>query len=404
MVTTVQLIQDVQLACFVIVFTFMVIGNRTDRVLRLIWYSFLVAGAARIVDLFAPSLPHWIGYGLNYTSLSLSYGLLGFAFALFLGRELWTRWIPLVLIAGSLPFYLYWCNNPSHVNSIGVVDFVLFVQTAVIAWLLTRSHERSTRASRLTTSVFFAACAAVELYRAAVVALLHADPEAIHPATQIVYIISTSVLPFTILWMLNTRMHHELIAQSVIDPLTGVLNRHGLADAARSELARYARGRQEFAVAVANIDHFKQINKTYGHISGDEVLRSAASVFRTSLRQSDLVSRGDGDEFILLLPMTSEEEGIAIVDRLRAALEQHITHFHGKDVRATVSVGIANTHGRNHLTWNALEHEASIALNSAKRAGRNRCLHFHQLPEGEIAIAETMIDHTSNLDVILPAT
>ncbi len=404
MVTTVQLIQDVQLACFVIIFTFMVIGNRRDRVLRLVWYSFLVAGAARIVDLFAPSLPHWIGYGFNYISLSLSYGLLGFAFALFLGRALWTRWVPVALIAGSLPFYLYWCNNPSHIYSIGIVDFVLFVQTAVIAWLLTRSHERSTRVSRLTMSIFFAACAAVELYCAAVVAFLHAAPDTIHPATQLVYIISTSVLPLAILWMLNARMHRELIAQSAIDPLTGVLNRHGLADVARREIARFARGRQEFAVAVVNIDHFKQINKTYGHTSGDEVLRSAASVFRTSLRQSDLVSRSDGDEFILLLPMTSEEEAIAIVDRLRAALEQHITHFNGKDVQVTVSVGIANTHGRNHLTWNALEHEASIALSSAKLAGRNRCIHFHQLPEGKIAIAETMIDPTTDLDLILPTT
>jgi diguanylate cyclase (GGDEF)-like protein len=404
MVTTVQLIQDVQLACLVIVFTLIVIGNRRDRVLRLVWYSLLVEFATSIVSLFAPSLPHWIGYGLNYISLSLSYGLLGFSFALFLGRKLWTRWVPVALIAGSLPFYLSWCNNPSHVNSIGVVDFVLFVQTAVIAWLLTRTHERSTRVSRLTTSVFLAACAAVELYRASVVAFLHADPSAIHPATQIVHIVSTPVLPLAILWMLNARMHHELIAQSTIDPLTGVLNRHGLIDVARNELARYARGRQEFAVAVANIDHFKQVNKKHGHTGGDEVLRSAASVFRTSLRQSDLVSRSDGDEFIFLLPMTSEEESIAIVDRLRAALEQHITHCNGKDAQVTVSVGIANTHGRNHITWNALEHEASIALSSSKLAGGNRCIHFHQLPEGEIAIAETMIAPTSDLDVILPTT
>jgi diguanylate cyclase (GGDEF)-like protein len=402
MVTTVQLIQDVQLACFVIIFTFMVISNRRDRMLRLVWYSFLVAGLAAIVNLFAPSLPHWIGYGFNYISPSLSYGLLGFAFALFLRRELWTRWIPVALIAGSLPFYLYWSNNPSHVNSIGVVDFVLFVQAAVIAWLLTRGHHRSTRVSRLTMSAFFAIGAAVELYRAAVVAFLHADPDAIHPATQLVSIVSTSVLPLAILWMLNARMHHEIIAQSVIDPLTGVLNRHGLVDVARREFARYARGRQEFAVAVANIDHFKLVNKNHGHATGDEVLRSAASVFSTSLRYSDLVSRTDGDEFIMLLPMTSEEEATAIVDRLRAALEQHITHFHGKDVQITVSVGIANTHGRNHLTWNALEHEASIALFSAKLAGRNRCVHFHQLPEGEIAIRDTMIDPTSDADVILP--
>jgi diguanylate cyclase (GGDEF)-like protein len=402
MVTAVELMQDVQLACFAVIFAFMAMGNRSDRVLRLIWYSFLVDGVAGIIALLAPHLPHWIGYGVNYESASLSYGIMSFAFALFIDRELWTRWITVALVVGSLPFYLYWCNSASHVKPIGVIDFALFVQTSVTAWLLTRSCERSTLSPRLTMSVFLAVYAGVELYRACVVALLHTDPDGIYPVmqeiTSAVYVISASVLPLAVIWMMNARMQSALLVQSVIDPLTEVLNRRGMEDASRTEMARYARGGQNFAVAVADIDRFKQLNDTRGHACGDEVLRAVAAVFRGALRQSDVVSRSGGEEFVLLLPMTSEEESIAVVERLRAALEAHVVPFGGTDVKVTVSIGIAGTAGRSDLTWSQLQHEADVALYSAKRAGRNRCLHYREIAVGKATIAPTMTARAEDLD------
>jgi diguanylate cyclase (GGDEF)-like protein len=380
MVQAIELMQDVQLACFAVIFTCMALSNRGDRTLRLIWYGFLVDGTAGIIDLLSAHLPRWLAFGVNYESSLVSYGLLTLAVATFIERERWTRWITVSLLALSLPIFLLWSGRADQVPSIAIIDFTLFLQTACAAWVLLRGQESSTFMARLNMSVFLALYAAVELYRVGVVALLHTNPDTVFPlmqsVTAVVYVVSGSVLPLGVIWMMNARMKENLMALSLLDPLTEILNRRGLEDAARRELSRYSRTRQDFTVAVVDIDHFKRLNDTYGHAFGDEVLRRLAVLFRQLLRQSDIISRSGGEEFILLLPVTTEEDTFALLDRIRTVVEGQTIHLGDTSVQATISIGTTNTAGRWNPSWRNLQEEADKALYAAKRGGRNRTIAY----------------------------
>ena len=394
MVNAVEFILNIQLACLAIVFTFMALSHRSDRVLRLVWFSFLALGLGGLVDLFRLHLPAWISFGINFEAAPVSYALLNLAMVAFVGRGRWTRWYSLALLLGALPFLVYWSVTPhALIYGVAVVDFAMALQTSCIAWVLLNSSERSTRTPRLTMSTFLALFAADNLYRAGVVAFLHVSPAQFQPVmewvTASIYVLSVSILPLNIIWLVNARMQNDLSTASRRDPLTELLNRRGLAEAADRELLRYARAHQDFAVAIADIDLFKQLNDTYGHACGDEMLRHISGLFREMLRQSDVVCRSGGEEFVFLLPMTAAEETFAALDRLRAVIAHRpVFTSSGVKVHATISFGMTNTKGRLNPTLADLEREADIALYAAKKAGRNRSVLYTEAiePAAEIQV------------------
>ncbi len=384
MVNAVELIQNVQLACLAVIFGCMALGHRSDRVLRFIWLAFLVMGVGAVVELSAGHLPRWIGYGLDYETAPVSYGLLNLAIATFVGRELWTRWVSVALVAVGLPFFLYWSGSaPQQTQSVAMIDFLMAVQTACTAWVLFRSRERATASPRYTMAAFYILFAVVGLYRSAIVAIYHVSADQLLPSLEIVsasvYVVAGSILPLNLIWLTNARMRQELKVESHIDPLTEVFNRRGFAESAQRELARYRRGRQDFALAIADIDQFKLLNDAHGHACGDGVLHFIAKFLRDELRQSDIVSRSGGEEFTLLLPVTTEEEMFFVLDRLRLALEGQIINVDGcAAVNATISIGVTNSSRRNGLLLEELQKEADQALYAAKRSGRNRTVCFSE--------------------------
>src|SRR6202034_1972027 len=121
-------------------------------------------------------------------------------------------------------------------------------------------------------------------------------------ASGMVYVVSCSALPLAFIWMMNSRLLLHLNRQSMIDPLTEVLNRRGLQAAAEVELARYERSRQDLAVAILDLDYFKLLNDRYGHSAGDSVLCEFSVFLRAMVRETDIVGRIGGEEFVLLLP------------------------------------------------------------------------------------------------------
>ncbi len=388
MVNAVELIQDVQLACLAVIFGAMFLGHRTDKVLRYIWCAFLVLGVGAIAELCAHHLPRWIAYGVAFESAPVSYGLLNLAITHFVKRAFWTRWISVVLVTAGFPFYLYWSgSDATQLESVAVIDFLMCIQTFCTSWVLLRSQERSTASARFTLAAFFKIFGFISLYRAAAVAFFHRSADELIPALEIVsasvYIVAVSVLPLNLIWMMNARMRHELKTESLIDPLTGLLNRRGFAEAAQRELARFWRGHRDFAVAVADIDHFKQLNDAYGHACGDEALCLVARFFADELRQSDIVSRTGGEEFTLFLPDTPLDEMFAVLDRLRTTLERRTMRL-DKDieVKITVSVGLTNSAGRRDVHLEQLQREADKAMYAAKRDGRNRTVCFAEFSPG----------------------
>jgi diguanylate cyclase (GGDEF)-like protein len=164
--------------------------------------------------------------------------------------------------------------------------------------------------------------------------------------------------------------------QATIDRLTGVFNRHALLSELFTEVERAARYDRPLCVAFVDIDHFKVVNDSYGHESGDVVLRGVAQVLAGNLRASDLVGRYGGEEFMLILTETNVEDGAALAEKLRLLVERERFHVEGNPaLTVTISVGIVGGVGQQ-LRMETLVRDADAAMYSAKSLGRNQTYIF----------------------------
>jgi len=167
--------------------------------------------------------------------------------------------------------------------------------------------------------------------------------------------------------------HAQLLRASRTDAKTGLLSAVAWQREATVQLSRAIRTRSPVAVAMVDIDHFKQVNDTYGHLAGDAVLASVAAALTGGLREYDLAGRFGGEEFSLLLPDTDADEAMRVAERLRVILSQIAIPAQSADApepHITVSIGVAVlVPGLSDLT--ELLAAADTALYRAKRAGRN---------------------------------
>jgi two-component system cell cycle response regulator len=171
----------------------------------------------------------------------------------------------------------------------------------------------------------------------------------------------------------NTRLSQRLRELSTHDSLTRVLNHRAIHDRLAEEIERARRYKHPLAVVLCDLDHFKRINDTYGHLAGDAALRDAALVIRQHLRTSDAFGRYGGEEFLAVLPENDLEAGRHAAERLRAALAGHHIELGGGDsLVMTGSFGVAaRSQVREPVTADALVSLADARLYDAKRAGRD---------------------------------
>lgn len=155
-------------------------------------------------------------------------------------------------------------------------------------------------------------------------------------------------------------------AQAGSDSLTGLMNRRSL----EARVHELSRSRQPFAVAYGDLDHFKSLNDTHGHETGDKALRIFAQTLRSCVRPGDLTSRWGGEEFVLVMPGTSTEEAVAALERVRAGLAKTLQT--AATPAFTVSFGVAETNGE--MLFVDVLAKADEALLQAKRQGRNRTI------------------------------
>ncbi|OWV77822.1 diguanylate cyclase response regulator [Rhizobium sp. R635] len=174
----------------------------------------------------------------------------------------------------------------------------------------------------------------------------------------------------------NDRLRNSVkqtIELAVTDPLTGLYNRRYLDNHLNVLFNRsMARGRP-LSVLITDIDRFKQVNDTYGHDGGDEVLREFANRVRSTIRGADLACRYGGEEFVVVMPDTSPEIAAAVAERLRAAVESapFLLKHSGQALNVTASFGISSRIAAV-LTPDQLMKQADLALYEAKNTGRNR--------------------------------
>ena len=168
----------------------------------------------------------------------------------------------------------------------------------------------------------------------------------------------------------QTKRHQQLELISRTDSLTGLYNRRHMEQGIQKEYEQHQRTGLEFALIIIDIDLFKGINDTYGHAGGDCVLKSVAEDLRRSVREYDTVARWGGDEFLLMLPATNEENAIRLAERIRDIVEKRRYAYENEALSVTLTLGVSVIRNDGD-TVDSMIRKADILMYQGKRAGRN---------------------------------
>lgn len=164
----------------------------------------------------------------------------------------------------------------------------------------------------------------------------------------------------------------EMRFHATHDLLTGIDNRAAVIEVMNRESSRQLREGGAFGVVLLDLDHFKSVNDTLGHLTGDVVLKEAASRMKQTVRPYDTVGRWGGEEFLVVAPSSDTDGTLALAERIREAIQSRAVTTQAGDVRVTASCGVAASTESNRLDPHALLRLADEALYRAKELGRNR--------------------------------
>jgi len=170
---------------------------------------------------------------------------------------------------------------------------------------------------------------------------------------------------------IEAQYHEEIYRLTIIDGLTQVHNKRYLLEFVDREMARCHRHQRPISVVLFDMDHFKSINDTFGHLAGDYVLREMASTLKPRIRREECFARYGGEEFALVLPESNLEGAVFVAEKLRKLVEEHDFTFESKRMPVTFSGGVAEMRKEHHDALEFLK-AADEKLLAAKRAGRNR--------------------------------
>ncbi len=303
--------------------------------------------------------------------LSGGFALMTLAFARFAERSLPPGFLAGPVLLGALG---QWLSASEPALQIACANGVFALQRLQLVAVLWRMPDCGAPRIRVTLIACFGLAAALLVLRCAEL-LLHDGPlapsglrSAIESANFVVGVGAFVLGSFGLLVLHRERAEQALRQLATRDSLTELFNRRHFFELTERALAAAQRRQRPVALLMVDIDHFKRINDTHGHLVGDEVLRDFAQVAGAGLRTEDLVARFGGEEFVVLLPETSREAAWAAAERLRCAVE--LREVGAARVRYTVSIGLCTLAPATPLA--EMLCCADRALYRAKAGGRNR--------------------------------
>ncbi|MFN3880236.1 MAG: diguanylate cyclase [Nitrincola lacisaponensis] len=173
------------------------------------------------------------------------------------------------------------------------------------------------------------------------------------------------------------RLMASLRESSLKDAMTGLRNRRFLEEYAETLISQCKRRKVPMTLLMMDLDYFKPVNDTYGHDAGDQVLRELAVILQDNVRESDLVIRYGGEEFLIVLLETDAEAALLVAEKIRSAVEKHKFKVGGTSLSKTISAGLADYPNDGQAFWQVLKF-ADVSLYAAKEGGRNQVVRFHK--------------------------
>ena len=318
------------------------------RGIRIIALAHLVLALAFFLLPFRERLHPVISIVLANTLINLGLGLAYVALRRFVGRKS-NPILPVTVVAGGgllLAFFTFVEPNvAARVLVMSVTSIPLML--ANLKTLIAR-ETRTYRLGAIIIGVTFFLYAAFQLVRG--VGALVSPPESIFDPSlpQVLYFgglfISGYFWSAGFILMVSQRLQHELNELATMDMLTRLHNRREMTRLLEAEFGRKNRGLSEFSILLADIDHFKKVNDSHGHLVGDFILAMIARYLANAIRTQDVVARWGGEEFLVLLPGTSYEDALLVARRICSAIESHEFKQDGRVVRITLSIGVASSH------------------------------------------------------------
>lgn len=234
------------------------------------------------------------------------------------------------------------------------------------------------------TGGFFAIFAGLTIYRLYILSTDASQPVVRltewtqNEVTFLACIVSVLAINFGFILMVNEKLSELLVHTAGHDWLTGVMNRRNLEQVAEIVTLKSVKSKQLQAMLLMDLDRFKQINDTYGHLFGDTVIQVFADLAKSNMREIDLLGRYGGEEFCIVMPNTTEQEAVLLAERIRAKFEMMPIPFNDTEVNCTVSIGVCDS-DKGGSDFKSMFSAADQALYAAKKAGRNTVILFSTL-------------------------
>ncbi len=318
----------------------------------------------------------------DFASIVLANGLILVAFLFILGSVRQGRgpgsnafgWSVIGAAVLLLAFFTY--VQPDTRIRIVASSLAIAILVVQPASALLQAVTGASRRAKIFTAACLIAVGLVMLARAALTATwgasmdLHA-PDLAQFASNLLFAVFAVLATLGVVWIEIEQLRADLARLAMIDPLTAILNRRAFMLEYEREISRCTREKIGIALAIFDIDHFKNVNDTYGHLVGDQVLRRVADTLRASLRGHDVLGRYGGEEFALLMPGADTAAAMAGTERVRLAVGERPIRVGQVSIPITISAGVA-AYGVNGSDWESLLRSADAALYEAKRGGRNR--------------------------------
>lgn len=351
-------------------------------------YANLLIGMAIIIFIIE-TIPLNIRAFLGGLSMVFGLALYFVAIKVFEQRKFATEIVTkvfLVILVINLAITLFSSNEYISILFNTVLCVLFSIMSGLLLLKLSQSRQKSL--AHLFTGVFFMVFAGLTAYRLFILSL-----DQVSPVTQLndwtqneftflACMLSVLAINFGFTSMVNDRLGQQLSYAAGHDWLTGVMNRGRLEQTAELIISNSILYGQTQAMLLLDLDRFKRVNDTYGHLSGDIVIKKFAELLSDSIRAEDILGRFGGEEFCIVMPNTNERQAAVMAERIREQFDAMPIELDNHQIRCTVSIGVCDSSDAGNDFKDMFE-AADKSLYAAKHAGRNKVILFSELLKAE---------------------